>query len=217
MLHELLEKIEQKRVQNHLRFVEETLRSKDTTYLSKPLQKKRHELLQHLHEYWTQGKFPQNTRHVSSRESYFVDDANTPCAMGYLMLCDGQKELVEKVRNTNNHVHLSDLTHGEVLDWIKQSGFTQEEAALVQPTYGYRQPYLPYSPFTSYLPWIIGGLTFIFLEILSFQLLDQPLEHTRGKRIMAVAYYTFINLIISTVVGILAQIFLPSLRYRIGF
>lgn len=213
MLQKLISNLENQRVKNHLRFAEYSIRDKEVSSLSPSLRKKREVMLNNLHDYWSKGLFPQNTNH-RYRESYFVDKFGTPCAMGYLMLCDNQNLMVDRIKNTNNHIHLSDLKDGEVYEWIHQSGFSQKEASLVQPTYGRcgiggcANPW-----FYQYIPWIVGVLTFIILEFLSFKLLGQPFEQTKGKRMAGVAYYTIVNLTVSFIAGMLTAVILTAVTF----
>ena len=40
----------------------------------------------------------------------------------------------------DNHVRVPDVKEGPLVDWVLQSGLTQEECARIQPTYGFRKP-----------------------------------------------------------------------------
>jgi hypothetical protein len=103
------------------------------TYLN--LEHKRQIQISRLRAYATRGVFPANTDFVGQRVPYFVDNFGTACAVGHLMLEDGKREVVEDVRRNNNHVRIRDIKNGPVLDWIINSGLTQEECARIQPAY----------------------------------------------------------------------------------
>ncbi len=98
------------------------------------LRKNRQLQIRRLKEYAQAGKFPKNTGFSLARP-IFVDASNTACAVGHLMRESGAHAIVENVRASNNFVRVLDLEYGSVTDWILQSGLTQEEAALIQPTY----------------------------------------------------------------------------------
>jgi hypothetical protein len=90
-----------------------------------------------LEAYANAGLFPLNDGAFSHMTPVFVDRRNVPCAVAYLLLKSGAKELVEEVRQKNNLIRLWDLKEGPVLDWILASGLTREECALIQPSYGH--------------------------------------------------------------------------------
>ena len=87
-----------------------------------------------LEAYQAGGRFPINT--VSSELTpIFVDERDTACAVGHLMRESGWGEEVEAIRRANNWVYIDDVASGALSDWVLVSGLTQEEAALIQPTY----------------------------------------------------------------------------------
>jgi hypothetical protein len=88
-----------------------------------------------LSEYAQRGKFPQNEDHGESAVPIFVDNHQTHCAVGYLMHRSGHDSAVANVVRTNNLVHVNEVASGPLVDWIKFSGLTQQEAAMFQPAY----------------------------------------------------------------------------------
>ena len=47
----------------------------------------------------------------------------------------GSNDAVEEIARHNNHVYVPDVHDGPLMQWVLQSGLTQEEAALIQPAY----------------------------------------------------------------------------------
>jgi hypothetical protein len=97
----------------------------------------RHRNLRVLEEYRLRGKFPQDDGAHAPLTPIFVDASNTACAVGFLMRRAEACASVDSIKATNNYVLVSDVSSGPLLDWILTSGLTQEEAALIQPTYWY--------------------------------------------------------------------------------
>jgi hypothetical protein len=91
--------------------------------------------MQRLRLYQLRGVFPQN-EHVADRAvPVFVDNYDTACAVGHLMRQSGWTDEVAKIQRTNNLVYVPDVHAGPLVDWVLSSGLTQEEAALIQPSY----------------------------------------------------------------------------------
>ena len=92
--------------------------------------------LQRLAAYRTAERFPRN--HIAlDRIPIFVDETGAHCAVAYLMRESGHGQLVTRIARENNFVRIDDLTEGPMLDWIRTSGLTREEAALIQPGYSW--------------------------------------------------------------------------------
>jgi hypothetical protein len=102
------------------------------------LVKARAENLERLRAYALAGQFPQNLTD-NKLTPVFVDDRDVPCAVGHLMRESGAGELVERIRQTDNLVQLSrglpHPLHCEILAWVRTSGLTVAECALIQPAY----------------------------------------------------------------------------------
>jgi hypothetical protein len=91
--------------------------------------------MQRLRLYQLRGVFPQN-EHVADRAvPVFVDNYNTACAVGHLMRQSGWSDEVAAIQHANNLVYVPDVHTGPLVDWVLISGLTQEEAALIQPSY----------------------------------------------------------------------------------
>ncbi|MGD9632126.1 MAG: hypothetical protein AB7G28_20970 [Pirellulales bacterium] len=88
-----------------------------------------------LRIYQLRGQFPRN-EHVSSRAvPIFVDKHDTACAVGHLMRESGWADAVAAIQRTNCFVYVTDVRNGPLVAWVLVSGLTQEEAALIQPSY----------------------------------------------------------------------------------
>jgi hypothetical protein len=94
-----------------------------------------------MHAYAAAGRFPQNTDFPGRLVPYFVDYLGTACAVGHLMRLDGYEELVNRIAASDNHVHIAEVKDGPLVDWIRNSGLTQEECALIQPSYATIEDY----------------------------------------------------------------------------
>jgi hypothetical protein len=97
-----------------------------------------HRRLVNMHRlrlYQQRGLFPQN-EHVADRAvPVFVDNDGTACAVGHLMRESGSSAAVAAISAANNLVFVTDVHDGPLVDWVLTSGLTQEEAALIQPSY----------------------------------------------------------------------------------
>ena len=118
--------LERWRIQKHLRIVERELTIRNTSHLSPRLKAERQRNIEHLHDYWTAGVFPKNMDFCDRRVPYFKDAAGVPCAMAYLIEESGYQALVQEVASTNNHVYISDIKSGPVLDWLGSEEHTSE-------------------------------------------------------------------------------------------
>lgn len=128
-------RLDQKRIELHLKRTLRYLQSTDTSHLSPVLIANRKRHLKSLEQYIQTGVFPINEHH-SSRTPIFRDNYHTLCAMAYVLWKDREYELVNEVAKKDNLVYINQITDGPVLEWIQKSGLTQSEAARVQPTYG---------------------------------------------------------------------------------
>ncbi len=88
-----------------------------------------------LREYQARGLFPVNDVVSGRAVPIFVDRRNTACAVGYLMLRSGASQAVDAIVQANNLVYVTDVSEGPLVKWVLTSGLTQEEAALIQPSY----------------------------------------------------------------------------------
>ncbi|MEQ1768086.1 MAG: hypothetical protein ABL859_11700, partial [Methylotenera sp.] len=78
--------------------------------------------------------FPLNTLHTN-RQPYFIDDNNNYCAVGYLMKKSGADNIAKDIQATQNYSYLKDIKNPKLMNWVKQSGLSLDELALIQPGY----------------------------------------------------------------------------------
>lgn len=125
------------RVQTHLSYAEELLRNKNVSGLSYDQLQNRYHMLDLLHQYWQNGKFPVNTKYENERRPCFIDESGTICAVGYLVEQTAGKELAERINHLFQYDKISNMILPELTRWIFESGLTAEEIATIQPTYHY--------------------------------------------------------------------------------
>ena len=149
------------RIQRHLQLVEGILRNRSVTHLSYDQQLRRTKTLNHLRSYWQAAQFPIN-RHHPGRIPIFIDDNNTACAVGHLMLETGAQSTAYRIRAENNFADIVDLlAYEEVPAWGIQNGFTAQELAWIQPAYSV--VYFTAEPFGNNLG-LTGGAILTMLE-----------------------------------------------------
>lgn len=126
---------EQARIRMHLSHVETILRARDTSQLTPAQQAARAEHLDALHAYWVEGRFPINEQRAEEYLPIFIDERQTACAVGHLMIEDGAGELAERLHQEENYAYVVDMQTEGLADWAAGSGFTVEELAMIQPSY----------------------------------------------------------------------------------
>ena len=125
------------RIQTHLAYVEKLLRQKDASSLSPILQTKRIHLLDLLHDYWIRGIFPRNYDYKGQTRPCFIDKDGTICAVGYLIEQTAGRKAAEIINSRHKYDRITEMKDKMVDDWIKNSGLTKEECAMIQPQYPY--------------------------------------------------------------------------------
>lgn len=128
------------RIETHLAYVEKKLRSRNVTHLPEHMQKKRQQLLDLLEEYRDAGRFPKNYDHPSERRPCFIDQDGAICAVGYLIEQTAGREVAERINTRHPYDYIQDMDMPEVKEWIRQSGLTEEECAMIQPAYTFQSP-----------------------------------------------------------------------------
>ena len=96
------------------------------------LEARREMMLQRLHAYWTAGDFVQNPDPSGGPGHFIVDALGKRCPLASIIERSGRGDLVEEAARKNNNVKVVDLRDGPILEWILQSGLTQEECVLIQ-------------------------------------------------------------------------------------
>lgn len=121
------------RIQMHLLMVYKMF-NKEEVSISENLKKIRLNHLEVLRNYAIKKEFPINTGH-SKRQPYFVDNFGTACAVGHLLLEDGQDKFVSKIKIDDNFAYLLEMKYPKLSNWAIENGFSVEELALIQPGY----------------------------------------------------------------------------------
>lgn len=122
---------------------EQELRNADLSHLDYRLKENRAKMIQLLNQYWKKEEFPKNTTH-KVRIPQIKDKNGTPCALAYMIENSGNGKLVSQLAAQNNLVYVKDIHEGQLLDWLKKSGITKQEAAKIQPSY--HPPPPPFHP-----------------------------------------------------------------------
>jgi len=90
--------------------------------------------LARLEAYALAGVFPKNKERPGLL-NVFRDAEGHLCAVANLINMDGRKELIEETAEEDNFIVLADVKRGPLLDWILESGLTQEEIGMIQVPY----------------------------------------------------------------------------------
>lgn len=123
-------------IQAHLDTVLAELGSADTNHLTADQLERRAHHLAVLAEYRDACEFPTQDLAPDRLVTVFVDDHDVHCAVGYLMMRDGQDDLVARIRETRNTATIQELGDDpEVLAWLSSAGLSPHDAARIQPSY----------------------------------------------------------------------------------
>jgi hypothetical protein len=138
---------EAERIATHLNMVRERLRQRQPEGLSANQSAKRSLLLDRLSHYANDRRFPQN--HVLPyRNPVFIDPFGTACAVGWLMIESGHRELAEEISTEMNLAYVLDMPRTPqwpaIAAWANEHGFEAEELAWIQPGY---PPIIPWAAF----------------------------------------------------------------------
>ncbi len=131
---------EQLRITTHLAYIERVLRSKDVAHLSAELRHKRSFLLDKLHQYRINGRFPRNYFGGNGRKPCFIDKHDNICAVGYLVAQSAGYRLAERINTQHQYDLIKDMNMPELTEWVAASGLTLEECAMIQPAYSSISP-----------------------------------------------------------------------------
>lgn len=123
------------RIKTHLEYVEKLLRKKNISNLSNELKIKRNHLLDLLHIYWMNEKFPKNYDYADQRKPCFIDKEGTICALGYLIEQTTSRQVADDINKIHKYDELLSMNNAIVDNWVCSSGLTKEECAMIQPTY----------------------------------------------------------------------------------
>jgi hypothetical protein len=131
---------EQLRIKTHLSFVEGMLWQKDVFTLTSQQQRKRLEVLRHLHEYIVAGSFPVNEKYPGIRRPCFIDNHGNICAVGYLIEKTIGRSVAEAINRKHQYDYIADMKEPVIFQWANEYGLTLEECAMIQPSYGWMPP-----------------------------------------------------------------------------
>lgn len=126
---------EKTRLQTHLKYVEELLRNKDISTLTAEQRAHRFKLLDLLREYWNAGVFPKNYDYPDQRIPCFIDKDGNICAVGYLIEQTAGRQLAEEINSKFKYEYLLAMNDPKIDSWVRASGLTKEECAMIQPAY----------------------------------------------------------------------------------
>ena len=134
--------IETQRLFDHFSNVLEILNQASMDHLTVVQRRKRKSLLNTLRTYRDTKLYPKNTDFPRKRVSYFQDNSGRLCAVGQLLFETGSIEIINSIVTINNNIrieNIDDQNHA-LLEWLDNNGFTQSEAALIQPEYSFQNP-----------------------------------------------------------------------------
>ena len=126
---------EQAIITYHLQQVENRLAQKELGHLDKATIERRKEGLAVLQAYWKRALYPKNFDYDIS-VPFFIDDNNTACAVGYIMQGTGNSVLAQEISDSQNNAFVKDIMHKDLSSWAIEYGFTADELAWIQPSYG---------------------------------------------------------------------------------
>lgn len=205
-IFDIREKYEKKRIQLHLKKVEEDLREKENGNLK---------VLDQLKNYRHNGEFPSNPD-FRKREPYFVGSKGIPCAVGYLMLKDGEKDLVNRIREEKNNLYLEDTDDDKILNWIDESPLSREEAERIQPAYpSSKEAILATNcgPVSCGLALatvsLLSSGAFFYLELGSYRHLEKIYPEKPLKRTGAFTTVSVLNGVMAVTVALIVYALLP--------
>ncbi|MBK8499711.1 MAG: T9SS type A sorting domain-containing protein [Flavobacteriales bacterium] len=138
--------VDAERIAMHLHMVSDRLAHRHAEGLSARQLEARLSLLSRLHAYADGGIFPQN--HVLPyRNPVFIDPKGTACAVGWLMIESGHRDLAEGISHEMNLAYVLDMPGTplwpEIATWATVHGFTADELAWIQPAYAPNYDWLP--------------------------------------------------------------------------
>ena len=137
---------EAERIAMHLHLVREHLMARQPEGSSTGQLQQRADLLNRLDVYADAMTYPQN-RVLPVRNPVFIDANGTACAVGWLMIQSGRRDLAERIAHDMNLAYVLDMPGTalwpEIAAWAADHGFTAAELAWIQPGY---PPNLPWTP-----------------------------------------------------------------------
>ncbi len=127
---------EQLRIQTHLLYVEKLLKSHVPKSIPAKLYPRRQQMLKLLKQYIHNDIFPSQQAY-RGRRPHFIDEQGRLCAVGYLIEQTAGLPLAQKINKHYSYAYLPEMHLPELTTWVKTSGLTLQELAMIQPTYDY--------------------------------------------------------------------------------
>jgi len=124
------------RIKVHLAYVEELLRQRPTDHLTAEQRSNRSHYLDLLRKYRKDGNFPHKDGHPDNRRPTFIDKNGNICAVGYLVSRTLGRDVATKINREYKYAYIQQIDHPVFTKWVKSSGFTLRELAMIQPMYG---------------------------------------------------------------------------------
>lgn len=126
------------RIRRHLSGAEELMARRDVSTLTPEQRSSREARIADLEAYRLRGVFPHNHQHPDDLTPVFVDEHGTRCAMAYLIERSGADSLVRRIATTENLARIRELANDrELVAWLERNGISLDEAAQIQPEYGW--------------------------------------------------------------------------------
>lgn len=138
-------------IQTHLTHILDILKSNSTEHLTCQQYETRLELIAVLTSYKERGLFPMNY-YRNERIPVFIDEHNTHCAVGYLLMETGFDDVAHRIAATNNYAWVKEIDDPELSNWQAYSGFTLEELKLIQGAYDFYDPFARSRPNRTEIP-----------------------------------------------------------------
>lgn len=138
-------------IQTHLTNVLQILRSNPTEHLTCEQFETRTELIKKLESYKNRGLFPMNY-YRKERIPVFIDEHNTHCAVGYLLMETGFDHVAHRIAAKNNYAWVKEIDDAALPSWQEFSGFTLAEIKLIQGAYEFYDPYARIAPNKTEIP-----------------------------------------------------------------
>lgn len=118
----------------HIQTLQAIFSKRASIHLTPAQKKARWQNLQTLARYAQLRDCPRNY-YVPYRVPVFIDDEGRYCAVAYLMLHSGKKELCEAVQKNSNYIYIRQIKNQEFAEWQQNSGLSLDELAWIQPAY----------------------------------------------------------------------------------
>jgi hypothetical protein len=125
------QQLEIHRIRTHLCRVEQLLSNIDLKPRSQSQSVRRYWQLQHLHEYWVEGKFPRNRTHPHQQVPCFIAADGHVCAVAHLLIADGCSDLALHIARHANFAYIREMAFPVLQEWITESGLTLPELAWI--------------------------------------------------------------------------------------